>query len=171
MPLAVSFDDDQALDCWAFGEHPLYLGEVSLNNFDDFIDTAHGGWRDWPLGSRTNNEASVMEMVTKFYMADGLDVPAYILFISDGGVRDSRGISKIMAQAAKLPMFWQFVGLGGKTYGILESLDDMEGRVIDNCNFFELDDLNDITEEALYEKMLEEFPSWLIEARQIGIIR
>lgn len=171
LPLAVSFDDDQAIDCWAFGEHPLYLGEVGLNNFDDFIDTAHGGWRDWPLGSRTNNEAGVMEMVTKFYIAQGLDVPAYILFISDGGVRDSKGISKIMAQAAKLPFFWQFVGLGGKNYGILESLDDMEGRVIDNCNFFELDDLNDISEEDLYEKMLEEFPGWLTEARQIGIIK
>ena len=171
LPLAVSFDDDQALDCWAFGEHPLYLGEVGLHNFEDFINTAHGGWRDWPLGSRTNNEAGVMEMVAKFYIAQGLDVPAYILFISDGGVRDSRGISKIMTEAANLPIFWQFVGLGGKNYGILETLDDMSGRVIDNCNFFELDDLHDISEEALYEKMLEEFPEWLKEARQIGIIK
>ena len=112
-----------------------------------------------------------MEMVAKFYIAQGLDVPAYILFISDGGVRDSRGISKIMTEAANLPIFWQFVGLGGKNYGILETLDDMSGRVIDNCNFFELDDLHDISEEALYEKMLEEFPEWLKEARQIGIIK
>lgn len=170
LPLAVSFDDDQAIDCWAFGEHPLYLGEVGLNNFDNFIDTAEGGWRDWPLGARTNNEAGVMEMVAKFYVAQGLDVPVYVLFISDGGVRDSRGISKIMTEAANLPIFWQFVGLGGKNYGILENLDDMQGRVIDNCNFFELDDLNDISEEALYEKMLEEFPSWLIEARGLGVL-
>lgn len=171
LPLAVSFDDDQALDCWAFGEHPLYLGEVGLNNYADFIDTVQGGWRDWPLGSRTNNEAGVMEMVTKFYIAQGLDVPAYILFISDGGVRDSRGISNIMLQAAQLPIFWQFVGLGGKNYGILENLDDMEGRVIDNCNFFALDDLHDISEETLYENMLEEFPEWLKEARQLGLIK
>lgn len=171
LPLAVSFDDDQALDCWAFGEHPLYLGEVGLNNYADFIDTVQGGWRAWPLGSRTNNEAGVMEMVTKFYIAQGLDVPAYILFISDGGVRDSRGISNIMLQAAQLPIFWQFVGLGGKNYGILENLDDMTGRVIDNCNFFALDDLHDISEESLYEKMLEEFPEWLKEARQLELIK
>lgn len=170
LPLAVSFDDDQALDCWAFGERPLYLGEVGLDNFEDFINTAEGGWRDWPLGARTNNEAGVMEMVAKFYVAQGLHVPAYILFISDGGVRDSRGISKIMIEAANLPIFWQFVGLGGKNYGILENLDDMQGRVMDNCSFFALDDLNDISEEALYEKMLEEFPSWLIEARRLGVL-
>ena len=46
----------------------------------------------------------------------------------------------------------------------------MTGRVIDNCSFFELDDLNDVSEESLYESMLEEFPSWLKEARKIGLI-
>ena len=75
-----------------------------------------------------------------------------------------------MTAAAKLPIFWQFVGLGGHSYGILKDLDDMTGRLIDNCSFFELDDLNDVSEETLYENMLEEFPSWLKEARDIGLI-
>ncbi|WP_201510387.1 VWA domain-containing protein [Psychrobacter alimentarius] len=171
LPLAVSFDDDQALDCWAFGENCAYLGEVGLNNYADFINTVQGGWRNWPLGARTNNEAGVMKAVTDFYKKDGLDVPVYVLFISDGGVRDTRGITDIMIRAAKLPIFWQFVGLGGRGYGILKKLDDMAGRVIDNCDFFELDDLDDISEEALYENMLEEFPSWLKEAKQLGIVQ
>ena len=111
-----------------------------------------------------------MKAVTEFYQKDGLDVPVYVLFISDGGVNDNRGITKVMTEAAKLPIFWQFVGLGGRGYGILKKLDDMAGRVIDNCDFFELDDLDDISEEALYENMLEEFPSWLKEAREIGLI-
>ena len=170
LPLAVSFDDDQALDCWAFGQHSQYLGEVGLDNYEKFIDSVHGGWRKWELGSRTNNEAGVMKAVTDFYKKDGLDVPVYVLFISDGGVRDTRGITDIMIRAAKLPIFWQFVGLGGGSYGILKNLDDMTGRLLDNCSFFELDDLDDVSEEALYENMLEEFPSWLKEAREIGLI-
>ena len=170
LPLAVSFDDDQALDCWAFARDPQYLGEIGLSNYDGFIDNAHGGWRKWALGPRVNNEAEVMEAVTEFYQKDGLDVPVYVLFISDGGVSDNRGITRVMTDAAKLPIFWQFVGLGGRSYGILKKLDDMAGRVIDNCDFFELDDLDDISEEALYENMLEEFPSWLKEAREIGLI-
>ena len=170
LPLAVSFDDDQALDCWAFARDPQYLGEIGLSNYDGFIDNAHGGWRKWALGPRVNNEAEVMKAVTEFYQKDGLDVPIYILFISDGGVSDNRGITRVMTEAAKLPIFWQFVGLGGRGYGILKKLDDMTGRVIDNCSFFELDDLDDISEEALYENMLEEFPSWLKEAREIGLI-
>lgn len=170
LPLAVSFDDDQALDCWAFGQHSQYLGEVGLDNYEKFIDSVHGGWRKWELGSRTNNEAGVMKAVTDFYKKDGLDVPVYVLFISDGGVRDTRDITDIMIRAAKLPIFWQFVGLGGRSYGILKNLDDMTGRLLDNCSFFELDDLDDVSEEALYENMLEEFPSWLKEAREIGLI-
>ncbi|WP_199507587.1 MULTISPECIES: VWA domain-containing protein [unclassified Psychrobacter] len=171
LPLAVSFDDNQALDCWAFGQHNQYLGEVSLSNYEGFIDTVHGGWRQWKLGARVNNEADVIKAVTDFYKKDGLDVPIYVLFISDGGVRDTRGITKVMVDAAPLPIFWQFVGLGGSSYGILKNLDDMTGRVVDNCNFFELDDLDDISEAALYDNMLEEFPSWLIEAKQLGIVR
>ena len=170
LPLAVSFDDDQALDCWAFGEHSQYLGEIGLDNYESFIDTVQGGWRKWELGARTNNEAGVMKAVTDFYQNDGLNVPVYILFISDGGVRDTGGITKIMVEAANLPIFWQFVGLGGRSYGILKDLDDMTGRLIDNCSFFGLDDLDDISEEALYENMLEEFPSWLTEACEIGLI-
>ncbi|WP_227673096.1 MULTISPECIES: vWA domain-containing protein [unclassified Psychrobacter] len=170
LPLAVSFDDDQALDCWAFARDPQYLGEIGLSNYDGFIDNAHGGWRKWALGPRVNNEAEVMKAVTEFYQKDGLDVPIYVLFISDGGVNDNRGITRVMTEAAKLPIFWQFVGLGGRGYGILKKLDDMTGRVIDNCDFFELDDLDDISEESLYESMLEEFPSWLKEACKIGLI-
>lgn len=117
-----------------------------------------------------NNEAEVMKAVTEFYQKDGLDVPIYVLFISDGGVNDNRGITRVMTEAAKLPIFWQFVGLGGHHYGILKDLDEMKGRLIDNCSFFELDNLNDINEESLYESMLEEFPSWLDEARKIGLI-
>ena len=94
----------------------------------------------------------------------------YILFISDGGVSDARGITKIITDAAKLPIFWQFVGIGGHNYGILKKLDDMDGRVVDNCDFFELDKIHDISEEQLYENVLEEFPDWLKEIKNIGML-
>src|SRR5699024_1375350 len=61
LPLGVSFDYDQALDCWAFGQHSQYLGEGGLDNYEKFFDCVHGGWRKLELGSRTNNEAGVMK--------------------------------------------------------------------------------------------------------------
>ncbi len=63
------------------------------------------------------------------------------------------------------------MGLGGRGYGILEKLDTMSGRVIDNRGFFAVDDLHQLTEEQLYDRMLQEFSQWLREARAKGIIR
>lgn len=170
LPLAVHFDDDGALDCWAFASKPMRLTPVTLSNFNDFITTDHGGWRAWDLGSRVNNEPKVMRQVIDFYKQSGDRTPVYILFISDGGVSQNREIIKLMSEAAKLPIFWQFVGLGGHGYGVLEKLDDMEGRVVDNCNFFALDRLDEIAEEKLYDLLMEEFPDWLRAARSAGIL-
>ncbi|MCQ9424229.1 VWA domain-containing protein [Pseudomonas sp. LJDD11] len=170
LPLAVHFDDDGALDCWAFAAKPMRLTPVTLSNFRDFIKTDHGGWRDWELGSRVNNEPKVMRQVIDFYKQSGDRTPVYILFISDGGVSQNREIIKLMSEAARLPIFWQFVGLGGHGYGVLEKLDDMEGRVVDNCNFFALDRLDEIAEEKLYDLLMEEFPDWLKAAKSAGIL-
>ncbi|AAZ36085.1 VWA domain-containing protein [Pseudomonas savastanoi pv. phaseolicola] len=170
IPLAVHFDDDGALDCWAFGAKPQQLNAVTLSNFQNFIRTDHGGWKDWELGARINDEPKAMRMVIDYYKKSGDKTPIYILFISDGGVHQDREITRLMTEAAKLPIFWQFVGLGGRGYGILEKLDDMGGRVVDNCNFFALDRLDEIPEEKLYDLLMEEFPDWLKAAKGAGIL-
>ncbi|KAA8691253.1 putative Tellurium resistance protein [Pseudomonas caricapapayae] len=170
IPLAVHFDDDGALDCWAFGAKPQQLSAVTLSNFQHFIKTDHGGWKDWELGARINDEPKAMRMVIDYYRKSGDKTPVYILFISDGGVHQDREITRLMTEAAKLPIFWQLVGLGGRGYGILEKLDDMGGRVVDNCNFFALDRLDEVPEEKLYDLLMEEFPDWLKAAKAAGIL-
>jgi stress response protein SCP2 len=170
LPLAVHFDDDGALDCWAFGARPQQLTSVTLGNFKDFIGTDHGGWKQWDLGARVNDEPKAMRMVIDYYKQSGDKTPVYILFISDGGVHENSKITKLMIEAARLPIFWQFVGLGGRGYGILEKLDDMDGRAVDNCNFFALDRLDEIPEEKLYDLLMEEFPDWLKAAKTAGIL-
>ncbi|MFK3775157.1 VWA domain-containing protein [Pseudomonas sp. NPDC089406] len=170
IPLAVAFDDDASLDVFAFGAKPVHLSPATLDNYSDFIDTDHRGWRKWEVGSRINDEPKAMRMVMDHYRRAGNPLPVYILFLSDGGVHEDRAITKLMVEAASQPFFWQFVGLGGSKYGILEKLDDMPGRVVDNCSFFAMDDLGDLSEEALYDRLMEEFPGWLKAARSKGII-
>jgi stress response protein SCP2 len=170
LPLAIHFDDDGEIDCWAFGNYPQRLSTVTTDNYVDFIKTDHGGWRDWELGSRINHEPRAMEAVINHYEKSGDKTPVYVLFISDGGVHENRLITAAMKRASSLPIFWQIVGLGGRDYGIFEKLDDMPGRVVDNCNFFALDRLSEISETELYSKMMEEFPAWLREAKSKGII-
>lgn len=171
LPLAVHFDDDGELDTWAFGEKTAQLNSVSMDNYEHFIDDDNGGWKKWKLGSRVNCEVSAMKAVIDYYAKSQDTTPIYIIFISDGGVHENRKIEKMVRDAASLPIFWQFVGMGGHGYGILEKLDTMTGRVVDNCNFFAIDDLRRVSEDDLYDRLMAEFPDWLKEAKSKGIIQ
>src|SRR5690606_38713289 len=111
-----------------------------------------------------------IEEVLDFYRYNGIkNIPTYVVFISDGGVHSNRAIKSAIIKASEYPIFWQFVGIGGSSYGILEALDTMQGRVVDNCNFFSLDMLNSVSEEQLYQMLLNEFPDWLKIAKAKNI--
>lgn len=118
-----------------------------------------------------NNEALVIQDVIKKYTQEmPSKLPTFVVFLSDGGVTDEQGIKKAVVDAAKYPIFWQFVGLAGSNYGILEKLDTMGGRFVDNADFFHVDDLGNITDEQLYERLLSEFPSWIKNAKAKSIL-
>ena len=166
LPLAVQFDDDGELDFWYYGTTARRMESVNLSNYKEAVP------KDWislmsELGG-SNNEPVVMEMVCDTYKDTKL--PVYVLFITDGGVRRKNEIKKIITKASKMPIFWQFVGVGGSNYGILENLDTMEGRYVDNAGFFALDDFKKVSAEELYSRLLEEFPKWLREIKNKGMI-
>ena len=75
-----------------------------------------------------------------------------------------------MRQASELPIFWQFVGIGANNYGLLTTLDEMDGRVVDNVGFFALDDVDRVDDGELYRRLLGEFPDWLRAARAARIM-
>ena len=54
---------------------------------------------------------------------------------------------------------------------MLRELDDLQGRVVDNADFFALDDMDAVSDEELYDRLFNEYPKWLREARQKGIVR
>ena len=166
LPLAVQFDDDGELDFWFYGTTARKMDSVNLKNYTVAVP------EDWKhlmldLGGR-NNEPIVMRMVVDEYK--DTKIPAYVLFITDGGVNQKREIQNIITEASHLPIFWQFVGVGGKNYGILEKLDTMSGRYVDNAGFFALDDFKKVSNEELYARLLEEFPSWLEEIKKKGMV-
>lgn len=171
MPLAISFDNDGSFECWSFAQYTTQLDDVTLTNVTDFINQTRRGWKNWQVGARINEEIPAIEAVINYYQQFNDDIPVYVLFISDGGVGSGRHMQKLLTEAAKLPIFWQFVGIGGRSYGVLEKLDDMTGRVVDNCNFFDLDSITSISDERLYELLLEEFPMWLNAAKAKQVIR
>lgn len=169
-PIAIHFDDDGELDTWAFALKQKGLNPVTVKNVKNYVNEEWGGWDKWmeKLNARYNNEPLVMLDIIKTYKKSKL--PAYVIFISDGGVGADGEIKRLLIESSRYPIFWQFVGLGGSDYGILEHFDTMKGRVVDNCNFFALDDIHSISNSELYERLLNEFPDWLKIAKSKGII-
>ncbi|WP_200374450.1 VWA domain-containing protein [Thiocystis violacea] len=82
----------------------------------------------------------------------------------------NREIEARILGSASRPIFWPFVGIGGRNHGVLEKLDHLSGRIVDNCIFFALDDRHGVSEGELYDHPLNEFPSWLNEARRKGLL-
>ena len=166
LPLAVQFDDDGELDCWYYGTTARRMDSVNLDNYTKAVPKE---WKQLMLElGGCNNEPVVLRMVLDTYRDTQL--PVYVLFITDGGVSKKSEIQKIITEASKLPIFWQFVGVGGSGYGILEKLDSMKGRYVDNAGFFALDDFKKVSNEELYARLLEEFPKWLKAIRNKGMI-
>lgn len=117
-----------------------------------------------------NNEPPVMEDIIKKYTEEELDsTPVFIIFINDGGV--VKPTKKVITAASIQPIFWQFVGIGKSDFEVLMQLDTMKGRLVDNANFIHLDRIEQLTDEELYDQLLNEFPLWLKAAKEKRIIQ
>lgn len=166
LPIAVQFDDDGELDFWFYGTHFDKRPNVTMKNYEIAVP------RDWKklmlrLGG-SNNEPLVMRNIIAEY--EDSNLPAYVIFITDGGIYKTGGIKKMLIYSSYMPIFWQFVGVWGSHYDILEKLDTMSGRYVDNANFFALDDFMSVSNEEIYSRLLNEFPKWLNSIKNNGVL-
>ena len=97
--------------------------------------------------------------------------PSLVFFITDGDNHDRQETIRVINKASDKPIFWQYLGIGDSDFSFLRQLDEMEGRYIDNANFQQINDLQKISDEELYDRILSEYPSWLTLARSKGIIK
>ena len=168
LAVASQFDDDGMLDVWVYDNEFSRLPSVTERDFENYVnlqilnsDTIHKFGR--------NDEPPVMYDVMNKYLKEGPSKdPAFIVFINDGGCK--RTIKKPVVSSSDKPIFWQFVGVGNSTFEVLENLDTMEGRFIDNANFFHVQDIDALTDEQLYDRLLNEFPDWIREAKEKRVL-
>lgn len=180
LALATAFDDDGEIDVFIFESHAHYVGSLSIANYRDGIQRLLS---NYSMGS--TNYAAVIDLIRQHYHSEpvkrgmfnrllGKDserpYPSYVMFITDGEP-DSRSAAEAqIREAAKEPIFWQFMGVGSSAFDFLSKLDTMQGRVIDNANFFAVANPKSIADAELYKKMLAEYPDWLVKAGKQGIV-
>ena len=89
--------------------------------------------------------------------------PVVVLFLTDGRIHSDWEIEEILIKTSRFPVFWQFIGLHGEAYGLLERLHEIDGRHTANAGFIKMDDIDDITDHALYGELLANVDGWLQE--------
>jgi hypothetical protein len=167
--VAAQLDDDGTMQVWAFASSARQLPDLTIADLPRWLP-ANVSARPSGVGG-SNNEPVVIDQVRRWIAANPAPDPTLVLFFSDGGVHRNAEIERELRAAVEEPIFWQFVGLGNANYGILERLDTMTGRRVDNVGFFAVDDIARLSDAELYDRILTELPSWLRAATAAGILR
>lgn len=167
LPLALRFDDDGEMELYLFSNHCKQLSPLNINNFSNYI-ADEKILKKYSMGG-TNYSPVINKVVDN---QEG-DIPTFVIFITDGDCfsTDKDKTTKAIKTASGKPLFWQFVGIGNSSFGFLEKLDDMDGRVVDNADFLKISDLTKLNDEELYRALLGEFPEWLNAAKSNNIIK
>lgn len=118
-----------------------------------------------------------MDAVIDHYLASDSSAPALVVFQTDGGPTSRFAAERYLCKAARLPLFWQFIGFGDphdNEFAFLRKLDTLAvpaRRVVDNAGFFHAGRTpGDVDDDQLFDQLLQEFPEWLEAARAARVL-
>ncbi|MFE2301312.1 vWA domain-containing protein [Streptomyces sp. NPDC059445] len=171
--LSAHLDDDGTVPVVFFSTDVDAVTDIALDNHRGRIERIVAG-----LGhmGRTSYHLA-MDAVIDHYLDSGSDAPALVVFQTDGGPINKLAAERYVCKAARLPMFWQFVGFGdrgSRQFDFLRRLDELavpHKRAVDNAGFFHAgSDPSRVSDGELYDRLVAEFPRWLAAARARGIL-
>ncbi|MFD6492131.1 vWA domain-containing protein [Streptomyces sp. NPDC060188] len=171
--LSAHLDDDGTVPVVFFSTDVDAVTDIALDNHEGRIERIVAG-----LGhmGRTSYHLA-MDAVIDHYLDSGSKAPALVVFQTDGGPINKLAAERYVCKAARLPLFWQFIGFGdpaAKQFDFLRRLDELtvpRQRVVDNAGFFPAgSDPRKMTDAELYDRLVAEFPQWLAAARAQGIV-
>lgn len=165
MPLALRFDDNGELDVWLFHHHYYRVESMNLDNFENYVKEEITS-KNYRMG--TTSYAPVLEdVLRKYFVEDAAtsNIPTFVVFITDGANDDKRATNEIIKESSYKNIFIQFVGIGNERFEYLERLDDLTGRPVDNTGFIKVSDMARLSDEQLFDLLLDQYPDWLKNKR------
>jgi len=171
--LSAHLDDDGIVPVVFFSSEVDGIAELRLGSHEGRIDELHES-----LGhmGRTNYHLA-MQAVIDHYTASGTREPALVVFQTDGGPSSRAAAEQALCAAARLPLFWQFLGFGpqgSRQFDFLRRLDELPvpgRRIVDNAGFFPVGETpRAIPDSVLYDALTGEFPLWLKAAAAARIL-
>ncbi|MET9538347.1 VWA domain-containing protein [Streptomyces sp. NPDC006553] len=172
--LSAQLDDDGRVPVVFFSTDIDAETEIRLDDHAGRIDRIVAGLGH--MGKTSYHLA--MDAVIDHYLDSGSTAPALVVFQTDGGPINKLAAERYVCKAARLPLFWQFIGFGdpsSRQFEFLRRLDELAvpaRRPVDNSGFFHAgQDPSRVPDAELYDRLVSEFPVWLAAARRQGIVR
>lgn len=180
LPLGLAFDTNKSVDAYLFDDGYTKLpNNITMQNLDGYIKNEVIG--KYKMGG-TSYAPFINKIVKDYGKFEGgflgigtkpakKDIPTFVIVITDGENFDKTEATEAIIKASQHGIFFQFIGIGNENFRFLTQLDDLQGRKIDNVDFFKVPDLLKVTDEYLYNLLMTEFPTWLKKAKSLGLIK
>lgn len=166
-PIAMCFDDNSELEFYWFDDSYRELPVVTGYNLSGYVKEAILSKKEHFGG--TAYAPIIQHIVARYGKQDKANIPTFVIFITDGANSDRAASKKAIIEASHYNIFWKFIGIGKPQFDFLEKLDTFEGRYIDNANFININNLDQIDDRQLYSMLLDEYNEWLSLCRTHNI--
>lgn len=162
-PIAFKLDDNQLMECSLFNTDLYKIKDITPNNLEDYVERCN--LKSY-VGGGTNYSHIIRDAI-EYTKSGKAKFPIFVIIITDGENFDKKETTRALIEASKYDIYFQFVGIGTESFTYLKKLDELEGRKFDNAGFIGIESIKKLSDERLYQALLDEF----VDINKQGILK